>query len=266
MQVRHPWDVSNGAQLSDESHFKNNVSNLSMRLGLELKYGDWVLDLDFIVGFNTTNSSSMGRLCADRGERCLPDELRFQMKDPDSKLFRILQNGRFAKLLEISHSSGLLPTSQAALLMNRHTFLFERAMPQLYGGRRRLLQTTAPAIDRVETSLMFRALQMILLTASADDMRKKSPGEVLATLMTVKRFTKAAINDLTPRLGRLSDQTVLPPVEAIKVLASVLDFVQTILQIYSTLDFLPPQAKTEIITILYSVTQASFCTTVSLAH
>lgn len=74
-----------------------NMSNMTMRLGLELKYGEWLVDFDFHVTFNSSNTSA--NMCQDRAARCLPDELRFQMKDANSKLMQMLHHGRFARLL-----------------------------------------------------------------------------------------------------------------------------------------------------------------------
>ena len=91
----HIGPSSGSAELAAASA---NMGNASMRLGLELKYGNWLVDINFFIAFNATNTSGAYN-CIDRAARCLPEELRYMMKDPDSRLFQVLQHGRFAQLL-----------------------------------------------------------------------------------------------------------------------------------------------------------------------
>ena len=51
-----------------------NMPNASMRLGLELQYGGWLVDINFLIAFNSTNASKAYN-CNDRAARCLPDEV-----------------------------------------------------------------------------------------------------------------------------------------------------------------------------------------------
>ena len=51
-----------------------NMPNASMRLGLELQYGGWLVDINFLIAFNSTNASKAYN-CNDRAARCLPEEV-----------------------------------------------------------------------------------------------------------------------------------------------------------------------------------------------
>ena len=51
-----------------------NMPNASMRLGLELQYGGWLVDINFLIAFNSTNASEAYN-CNDRAARCLPEEV-----------------------------------------------------------------------------------------------------------------------------------------------------------------------------------------------
>jgi len=92
-----------------------NTSNTTMRLGLELKFGEWLVDIFFNVAFNSSNTSSVN-MCQDRGARCLPEEMRIQLKDTNSRLMHLLHNGRFARLLARGEGVG----------EGAQPFLFER--------------------------------------------------------------------------------------------------------------------------------------------
>lgn len=138
-----------GAQLSPVIR---NSTNSTMRLGMELKYGDWLLDVDFVVAFNSSNFSNHN--CLDRGARCLPAELRYQMNEPSSRLFRVLQNGRFARLLASNsdlQNSGLISTH----------YLFERR--QRSRASRTLLQAPVPEFEEVQKSQELLLLQVSML-------------------------------------------------------------------------------------------------------
>jgi hypothetical protein len=51
-----------------------NMPNASIRLGLELQYGGWLVDINFLIAFNSTNASEAYN-CNDRAARCLPEEV-----------------------------------------------------------------------------------------------------------------------------------------------------------------------------------------------
>ena len=186
----------------------DSLSNTSMRLGMEMKFGDMLVDIDFLIAFNLSNSSIYN--CQDRGARCLPDELRFQMKDPSSKLFHVLQHGRFAKLLA---SSPYAPSSNLGFAHN--SYLFERRLPGFaLGGKRKLLQAPVPEFEgQVQKSRELILLQVSVLLGSRQ-IRAATLTTAMSLLGSVRLSAKAALFDLTPRLSRFSSLSLarfLPP-------------------------------------------------------
>jgi hypothetical protein len=68
---RQTKNVNGGLAANEDtqiaSHEEQRLnSSLGMRLGMELKYGDWTIDLNFLLTFNRTNTSSL-TMCEDRG-------------------------------------------------------------------------------------------------------------------------------------------------------------------------------------------------------
>ena len=232
-----------GAQLSPNIR---NYTNATMRLGMELRYGDLLLDVDFAIAFkNSSNFSNFD--CQDRGARCLPAELRYQMKDPDSKLFRVLQNGRFAQLLA---SNSDLQTSA----MSTH-FLFERRQRSRAG--RTLLQAPVPELEEVQKSQELLLLQVSLLLGKRQ-ISQAPKVSALGLLHQVRLSSKAALFDLTPRLSSIS------AVDAIKEQDNIMNFLDAALERFKALGTLPPLAIDHIVNVLYTLTQAAFCTKVSV--
>ena len=242
----------------------NNNSNLTIRLGLELSYGDpadWVLDLDFSVVFNASGNASSGSkyyMCEDRGERCLPDELRFQMRDPSSKLFRVLQNGRLSRLLAASHLAGLPQAQDAQTITHVSQHLFERRsfLPSTYLSSRHLLQTPAqPTVVQKSPNIRFleTALQLQLMGVS-----RATVLSLLSGMSTIRNGAQAALLDLTSR------QSNLRPVDAIKTQADVLIYLDLAMTRLGELKVFPVAARNHVINMLYTITQAAFCTLITV--
>ena len=242
----------------------NNNSNLTIRLGLELSYGDpaeWVLDLDFSVGFNASGNASSGSkyyMCEDRNERCLPDELRFQMRDPSSKLFRVLQNGRLSRLLAASHLAGLPRAQDAQTITHVSQHLFERRsiLPPTHLSTRHLLQAPAqPTVVQKSPNIRFleTALQLQLMGVS-----RATVLSLLSGMSTIRHGAQAALLDLTSR------QSNLRPVDAIKTQADVLMYLDLAMTRLGKLKVFPVAARNHVINMLYTMTQAAFCTLIAV--
>jgi hypothetical protein len=227
-------------------------SSLGMRLGMELKYGDWTIDLNFLLTFNRTNTSSL-TMCEDRGARCLPDEIRFQINDPTSKLFRVLQDGHFSKLLaSSSYASGFKINQNGGLPASLHSYLYERRR-----SSRRLLQAPIPNTEGVQKSQELVLLQVSLLV-SLRQIKRGSFSNLLGLLTSVRHSARAALYDLTPRLSSLAS------VDAIKEQANLIAFLDILLDRMQVLEAFSQKVAVDIMNILYTLTQAAFCSKVAV--